>query len=617
MRIYDEARNDGTVAITDQVDTPMQGTYVGDDGATLAKGVVRPPLAAMDLDWFEETGVVRQAAFGKVLVDSPRGTFYRIRETGRERCMLDHNSILFNSAEPWEIIESDNVRLRNMSVRDLVSAKHLAVADAGIPLSLLIEPMAPWKMFDSIPWPGTRATAYGVEDINAPHEVFYLLPGSAEELFRRLRKAGKLSKEQRKIEDLIGSKFVVHRHPALPDASSSYYAAFAGVSMWASPCDANYGVIIPSNSQAWKAAGGDFDGDSASVLYPFELREPVQRISLRVKASAFKSDDVPTQMLEDATRSVQGLLGKVILASTRAFERGIEDDQLRIDAASAAQASVEAKKHAVDEVATSSYASFVFDAVRQELQVSGIDYVATLSKQVKDAVGETMKAEAWKIMATFARMGVWNRGSRTEAALSDRILILDQLFEDSGYLRACVRAELPASLRKEAQKMSTIEAVEYIEKLNSKMEGLLSEKRQLSNDPDEENREGRASIIAEDMRTVRRLYQVAAITGGGIATPRDMQLAILGYAPARTAATSVSAEVVSELKVSCREIIVNLFGTEWKDGTYKITDLTPIHPHRQEVTNLSEITSEVSLTVIKHTPGARSVRVHLKAVAYG
>jgi hypothetical protein len=303
----------------------------------------------------------------------------------------------------------------------------------------------------------------------------------------------------------------------------------------------------------------------------------------------------------------------VIISATRAFERGIEDDTFRSDAASAAQASVEAKKHPVDEASTRALASFVFEAVRTEKMASGIDFIADMAKAIDNAPGEAEKAEAWVALAAMAGSGVWDRGSRIEAAMVDRIAILDGLFRDSGYLRACIRnrAELPSSLRKRAKELAPLCAVLYVEDLNREMERLLADRSLLRDEPDEDNREGRDALLAEGIRNVRRRYRVACVTGAGVCEPREMQLAVLGYAPARTAATAVTAEVVRELRLLSKEIIVNLFGHHWEDGTYKVSDLVPINHHAAEVEALGAIADTVVLSVIKRTPGARSVRVHL------
>ena len=79
----------------------------------------------------------------------------------------------------------------------------------------------------------------------------------------------------------IGDVVMLHRDPALPDASSQALYVFKGIAQLEQPFGShNRGIVVHPQAESWKVAAGDFDGDSGVLTivdentYPAEQRKP-------------------------------------------------------------------------------------------------------------------------------------------------------------------------------------------------------------------------------------------------------------------------------------------------------------------------------------------------------
>src|SRR5574343_980602 len=156
--------NNGTIAITTQVQMPMQGTFIGeaaDCTLVVEKGIVRPPLQREDNGKIEDVSAVREAALKRWIADGPNGEFYALREVGKEKCRLALQTILFSVRTPADMLDWDTARIMNMTALDLLCPEARKKVTAGVPISLLVQDMAPWDMLRRIEVYGIRATVYG------------------------------------------------------------------------------------------------------------------------------------------------------------------------------------------------------------------------------------------------------------------------------------------------------------------------------------------------------------------------------------------------------------------------------------------------------------------------
>jgi hypothetical protein len=77
-------------------------------------------------------------------------------------------------------------------------------------------------------------------------------------------------KETHKGKDLrAGDIVLLHRDPALPDASSMSAFVYVGkAKLETSRGSHNRGIVVHSSSEGWNEAAGDFDGDSGVLTVP-------------------------------------------------------------------------------------------------------------------------------------------------------------------------------------------------------------------------------------------------------------------------------------------------------------------------------------------------------------
>ena len=657
MKTFNEAENDGTIIISSRIfHAPRQGTFVGTDSAgkkVVAKGIVRPQFVNPETGEIEDEAHVIEGAFERRLDGVANGRFYSLKEVGKERCSLAYQTLLFSTKTPAALIRADNRRFESLTALDLLTTDNQLKVKAGVSPSLLMEELAPWKLFTRFQVQGVRATAYASDLVMpgygaAPGTLngalqgalvdaglceptldaqgkpqwtrshFMLLPGSAKDLARQCKC---------KVEDLVGRWFMIHRDPALPNSTSLFPSQFIGVLEWETGCDNTYGVILNPLDPYWKRAEGDFDGDSAAVYVPhadFLPRTSVQRRSYLIDGKTFHSPDAGKQMVEDIANSITGLLGPAILAATRLYERQVEGPY-RVGAASLAQASVQAKKHAVNAQGVWAEWYTLFDAVK--LHEGTTPYLVTFINALKRSPGLKMKLKVWHELVEAVQTGTWDAGSAIEQALCERVRMLDQLLHDTEYFRSVERAELPKAIvdgAKAQVSTATKQAMlglrnEYLAKLRE----LETFEEEITNEDDDSAYEGVRSQFRDDLGLLRSRFHYAAFSGNidnYKTTVEEAQYALVAYAPPRISVKYVPGKVFEALGTKVQRCILSIVGTEWKNGVYDVAAIPPIPSCRREFDLLTEKTAQVQLEVItpkNRRPGQvlQTTRVMLSSVA--
>jgi hypothetical protein len=405
-------------------------------------------------------------------------------------------------------------------------------------------------------------------------------------------------------------ELVVHRDPAMADGSSMAYFTYDGELEWAGQEGEGYGIVLHPRDPHWKRAGGDFDGDSASVFLSFTWLHPRgtdAQESYRCEPPEDGPEDPGEQMLRQAKLGLTQLLGPIVLAATKLAERGLDTPTTRKVASAVAQASVDAKKHYVDPERTMEGARLIFGLARDGADQDG-EYLITLINQLKQAPGDRAKAEAWD------RIVEWRPGSggcsEVERAMMERIQVLNQWYRDAGFLRNA-RIEMPNALRTAATDRSSGSERGVIYALTQRYNELMRELLSLRDEADDEEMptEGLEVRVREDLRRVREEFRYAMLKGKG------MQAAMVALGPARLAAQLVPAAVFEELGLEAREVIVNLIGHEWGDGRYAKEELRPIPNCRKDVELVMKGTTHAWVTVLHRAPNSTRVNLRVAGAA--
>jgi hypothetical protein len=653
MNIYDESHNDGTIIIWNELDRPTQGTWIAEDEDktfVTAKGIFRWQAKNRITGESEKPGMVRQAAFGREMTDILQGEIFPIKEIGDETCRLNGQTTLFSVKDPAAAIRHDNRSLKKRTALDLVPRQTKRKIEAGVSPSLLMEEMAPWKLMTTYHGDGIRSIVYGshlvpaecmptivesakkalalaLEAAGLPPAIYD--PGSEESWFMlgsvtADRLAMKANAQN--VDQMIGSWFLISRDPALPNATGLYPARFAGIMDWDNGrTEYQEGVWINPTDSRWKAAQGDFDGDSASVFVPskyLQPREPEDKYDLRTAETLYKSDRPADQMIQALKSNITRLLGPTILGTAKLFERAL-DLEYRETSTTVAQAAVDAKKHSVDVDQVKSLYEALRMAITEGERGGSYPYLASFTNLVKQARGNKAKVTAWKQLYEVVQSGMWDRnGTPIEKALCERIRLLNQLFVDTEFFRTAVRAELPKSMKLEARRRASCQALTVVEKMT---EEYVSTVRMFQEEEDlgtEEEREGHRSLVRDMLRRKQSAFRLGAVNGdldGEHFTPEDARFALLAAAPARLAARYVPAETFESAGRATSVAVVNLFGKAWSDGDYKLDDIDPIPSCRREVDRLLINAAligatHVKLQVVSDNPTAKSVRCALTIV---
>lgn len=637
-----ERENDGTIAITDNVKQPMQGTFVGEDNEerlVVAKGIIRPRLTNKVTGESETNSTVVEAAFGKKMEEAAKGKFHIAKEIGAERCNMGHQTVLFSTFSPAKVIRRDTKRIKKMTALDLLGYEDSRKVKAGLSPSLLLQEMAPWKMMQQYDIPGIRATAYGsslvpkgseygkqrntvLEDAfreagfepsdEYGNSVFMLLPGTAKRLAERTAS---------KVEGMIGKTYLIHRDPALPDGTSLFPSVFAGVLDWSDDdVQASSGVILNPLDPYWKAAGGDFDGDSAAIFMPSKNLVPrgsVSREDYKLNGRKYVAEEVGEQMLEASVDTVVDLLGPTILGTMCLFERGADTNTIRNISAAVAQASVQAKKHHVDiEEVRNSYAT-IRSEVSKNSDYGEYPYIGSYLNMLKNAPGTKPKIEGWEMLINAINAGVWDNGTDIEHALIDRALAINTIFKDMYWFREVLNPKLPQSMVNAAIAETPAEVATQIKSMAEEYRSIAYEIIELSEDVDyqDEDSGGMMEDLRNNLKILRTQFKLAATTGnidGLVVTPDVAQKGLIAYGPAKLAARFVPAEIFEELGQITKRIIVNIVGTRWTDGEYETESLKPIPNCKRDFEVFARNTAKCRMSVIREAPN--STRVVLESV---
>lgn len=610
MRTYQSSENDGTIAITNQVLRPMQGTLVlGDqNNLTVAKGIIRPLLVDETSGESEEEMFCNEAGFNKTI--SGKGSFYKLGDVGKQRCRLAYQTVLFSTLDPAKIINEDSKRFETQTALDLLGEEARCKISVGVPPALLMDEMAPWESFRQFQAPGIRATVYGSDLVPFVPDFshFMLLPGSA-----------KLLADQMGLDvcTLVGKSFLIHRDPALPDGTSLFPSIFYGVLKWTTSNKDHHGIILNPADPSWFAAGGDFDGDAANVYFSSDIlvpRDAVERPDFLTAKRGYVSALIAEQIMEQANETVTQLLGPTILGAMRLLERDEASTYMRAVMAGVAQASVQAKKHTVDIDTVTALSQMISETVRRfgEQRPYISDYVNALNQ----ASGTKDKVEAWKDLINAVDRGTWNKGTNIEKALANRALTLNQLFKDTDYFLTAERASLPKPMVEAAQSKCSVEIREAMVSMAKQYRDVVFESGALDGDEllDDEVRETYKASLLDTMRTMRGKFDLACTTGqidGRAFDIHDAQIAMIAYGPARLSSRFVPASVFEEIGVNTKRMICQLGGHNWSDKVYDISYIKPIPACVRDFNLFSKDLKEVNVEVISKSP--RSTRVLLTA----
>jgi hypothetical protein len=229
---------------------------------------------------------------------------------------------------------------------------------------------------------------------------------------------------------------------------------------------------------------------------------------------------------------------------------------------------------------------------------------------LKNVKGEKEKVTAWKNLVEQAQILDKNHPTAIEQAMIKRIETLDILFKDVGFLRAQIRAELPAFMRERAKAKTTDTARLIVQDLCTEYLNIARSAKLAAEEFDDEFRDSYLDVTREKLRAQRQKIRFACLLGWDTTHAKEIQYAMIGYGIARLAAVYVQSETFQELKGACRELIINLIGHDWKNGQYKLNDLIPIPSCKTDLKVFSD-EDKINLNVI--STAKRSTRVHLIA----
>lgn len=622
--MFKSAKNDGTIAITRQVKEPMQGTYIGEENEKLivAKGIVRPPFRHQTDGTVEKCEAVEEAAFGKLISDAPEGEFFRAKEVGSERCNMGYQTLLFAAQEPWRFIDKDSSRLEGITGLDLLSSEARAKVKCGVPPQLLIEEMAPWQLLRRFNIKGVRATVYGSSLVKRGDDVektamgemleelyggvniwgyswFCLLPNTAYNLADAMHCT---------VEQLSDRLFLIHRDPALPDATTLYPARFAGIVEWDVLCSNDNGIVFHPEDPFWHAAGGDFDGDAAAIYPLLPSLQPMQAITrpdYKVNGRQYHSTSVAEQIAEAASDKITDLLGPVTLGMMRLIERDAAPKHIRAIGAGTMQAAVQAKKHSVDREIVSTNADLLRALVRQASHNGDKPFISDYINLLNNTPGVEGKLKIWEDLMQHINNGTWVEHTRTEGAMIRRIKLINRIFEDVKFFEQREYEVLPKAMQNNAAGKASPEATTAIK-------GLVADYRMALAALNNESTTGDMETYQEEVRVLRSKFRIACITGkvdNVLLSPKDAQYAVVAYGSPSIAARYVSSEVFEEVGVGTKKIIINLRDKGWADGEYHMTQINPIPNCLRDFELFSKESPKCKLEVMSFGP--RSTRVIL------
>ncbi len=606
---FTEDSNDGTILISQRVDEPRPGTLqIENDHPLYLKGMMRPPLELPD-GKRELEGLVSQAQFGyEVPQDVVSGTFVAVRTLPHERCSLNYQALSFGVKDPEKLIRKDNARLKGMDIRDLFNREERRKIDAGVPPALLMRQYAPWKWATQFKVQGTRATVYG--SYLVPIGSVRLLPDS----FKAFATKEVVNDKERVV---LPDWIYLHRDPAVPNATSMAAYQLDGEIYW-SDSDSGEGIVVNPLDPAWKAAGGDFDGDAAVAMLPtFELLPAIETLPpLRkkqgVKVLKFRGTYRIAPTLVKMANGFTSRLGPSVMSSMRivesplppilADEDSITYHKISQDAACVVQGAVDAKKHPIDV----KRGRQMYQELREReiaARPEGGFFLDRLAK-VRKAPGENAKVAAWRKLATQSaeQTGL----TPIVKAMETRVGILNEIFEKTEWLRGD-RAVLPDDIRNTAfawlyERADAAEQGALVGRLSNAYRKATRTLVEAAAAGDKDAQELAKEVVAKTRLAIRLRLMSGEISAA----------AMIAYGPHRLAAELVSADDFEELGQTAQFLETVLFGTEWKDGTYALGNLDTIPSKRKAYKTLVEAQgAEAEVKVKVLVTGQRTMRVVL------
>lgn len=595
MKTFKASENDGTIGILHSIKQPMQGTFVDqvDGQLVVAKGILRPPFMTED-GRVEEEAHVADAAFGKSMATA--GTFYKVQQVGRRRCGFSYQTALFSLQRPEVLIDKDTERFQSMTALDMLPKESRKKVDCGVPLSFLLNELTPWNLITAFDIEGVRATAYASELVpRGDHDSIFVeksvsqafakvgvttVPGAKNwdtSWFMLLPDSARLLCKQLgcKQDDLYDKEFLVHRDPALPDGTDLYPAQYAGVAKWVGQ-ETGSGVVMHPQDPRWRGAGGDFDGDDATIyakLPGMDYYGPILRPMYKTTGRKYVSDNVADQMIEAAADRTPGMLGSSILGMMRLVERGLGDDANRALGAAIAQAAVDSKKHPVDHERVAS-ANRLLTRQVQEGRAVYPEYISDYINAIGNAKGAEDKFAVWASLCLLIDQGMWSEGSPVERAMIRRINELRRLFEEVNWYRELRDQQLPQNIKSAAIAAAKNNALnDAVQEITRQyVDTTIKVQLYAADDKD-------ARPFKDELARARTEIRAACTTGhvkNLKVTPKEAQTAVIAYGPQRLASQFVPSETFVELSGSAKYLYIALAGQGWVSGEYLVADVQPI-----------------------------------------
>lgn len=510
---------DGTVQITEDFAEICQGT--GDMNGKHTKGVTRMPLRG------ELHGFDRNAQVGHTIEEGAKGQFWILSTAGSQGVRMDMQTLAFTTKDQGVAFINKKTReLKSKDAKGLIAdqltTEEQELWEAGMPLGLLVEESRAYKEAKSFLMKGYRSMMVGagvcqvveVEGDTTGLDIYeecdisrvtgdMPTPKASNEWVIRLGAGGKLEamewllksdeiqfskaalREFNKAygrDPVIGELVPMMRQPALPNGSAIRMFSYAGKALRADGRMLAQGIVVASQSPAYRDMNGDFDGDNC-VLFFEELPEMVDTnmaADMDVLLAGLKTGAVVrprvmgNQMLWSETMLLvsTGLSRSVGIAVSnlmRLWEAGhLDADGVRTRGLRAAQGSIFAMKAAVDVPGITRGFKWLGNQVR-ELAMSKDKSLVVAISEIKDAWGDAGKIAAWNNTVKVAGMSC--KRTPMSRAVANYIKTLDQAYKDTGLLTELRLKSFDKDVR--AAATSALEAqymvVDNAEELNKKV----------------------------------------------------------------------------------------------------------------------------------------------------
>lgn len=574
---FDKAM-DGLVARL-PVERPYITTLVQRQGDKLVwtKGMVTPPLVVNNKD--TGVGFNANAQMKESMVAGP-ATMHIVSEfKPKMRARMDGQTVLWTLQDPEGFITQDRVPKR---ATELLSGYARRKAEAGIPVSLLMSDQSLGKHVDRFE---VGAWSFPVTcDWSVPEGELCLTKTAWE---------------------LLGCPpehtwVVLHRHPARPDGSAAHYYKISEHNI---DCVSDVGMIVlRPDDPAWKAAGGDFDGDIGNIWIP--STKTVLKPTLVSDLTYRKTGTTPMPRDLSGKPSLRGaillansgigsMLGSITLNMRAVTEEGYLTDEWALKGTAAMQATIDCKKHPVDMKAAQS----AINEIREykDRVVPSYGAFSTYMNAVKRASGDG-KVSAWKKLVLWAQGYIEQDDelvrishSPINAAYAKRVLAWNAVYEEAGFLRGH-RSDL--TILKDIAKVDLLDnpnapvEVALVKRISSDLRKLT---RMIAEAGESAKEEWKLELREKSLQ-LRKAYYDGEVSAS----------ALIAYGPARTVAQMLTLADVERYRMSLKERVVVLKGVV-AAGIYKPTELEPVHSDAQDWAFLVNGVDEVTVSATQET----------------